>query len=106
MRQVLGAFAEYEKNILVLKLRGAKQRLKAKTGIAYEGAKPFGFYEGEQAVLEKMKTLRSSGMAYDKIAVALNEEGIQPRRGSKWHPFSVSKIVSKHGVVKGSGTNG
>jgi DNA invertase Pin-like site-specific DNA recombinase len=26
MRQVLGAFAEYEKDVLVLKLRGAKQR--------------------------------------------------------------------------------
>ena len=101
MRQVLGAFAEYEKNILVLKLRGAKQRLKAKTGIAHEGAKPFGFYEGEVPVLEKMKTFRSSGMGYDKIAAALNEEGIQPRRGRKWHPFSVSKILSKHGVVKG-----
>jgi len=106
MRQVLGAFAEYEKNILVLKLRGAKQRLKAKTGIAHEGAKPFGFYEGEVPVLERMKTLRSSGMGYDKIAAALNEVGIRPRRGSKWYPFSVSKILSKHGVVKGSGKNG
>lgn len=106
MRQVLGAFAEYEKNILVLKLRGAKQRLKARTGVAHEGAKPFGFYEREQAVLEQMKTLRSSGMAYDKIAAALNEQGIRPRRGSQWYPFSVSKILSKHGVVKGDGKNG
>ena len=80
--------------------------MKAKTGIAHEGAKPFGFYEGEQVVLEEMKELRSSGMAYDKIASALNERGVQPRRGSKWYPFSVSKILSKHGVVKGSGKNG
>jgi DNA invertase Pin-like site-specific DNA recombinase len=106
MRQVLGAFAEYEKDVLVLKLRGAKQRLKAKTGVAHEGAKPFGYYEGEAAVLEKMKALRSSGVAYDKIAAILNREGIKPRRGERWHPFTVSKIMTKHGVVKGERVDG
>jgi DNA invertase Pin-like site-specific DNA recombinase len=106
MRQVLGAFAEYEKDVLVLKLRGAKQRLKAKTGVAHEGAKPFGYYEGEAAVLERMKALRSSGVAYDKIADILNHEGIKPRRGEKWHPFTVSKIMTKHGVVKGERKDG
>jgi hypothetical protein len=77
----------------VLKLRGAKQRLKARTGRAYEGAKPYGFYEGERQIVERMKALRADGVAYDRIAAQLNAEGIRPRRGAKWHPFSVSKIL-------------
>jgi hypothetical protein len=57
-------------------------------------------------VLEKMKALRSSGVAYDKIAAILNREGIKPRRGERWHPFTVSKIMTKHGVVKGERVDG
>src|ERR1043166_1687677 len=41
MRQIMGAVSEYEKTMIVLKLRGARQRMKAKTGHC-EGAKPFG----------------------------------------------------------------
>jgi DNA invertase Pin-like site-specific DNA recombinase len=32
MRQILGAFAEYEKSLIVAKLRGARQRTRAKEG--------------------------------------------------------------------------
>jgi DNA invertase Pin-like site-specific DNA recombinase len=46
MRQVMGAFHEYEKTMIVLKLRGARQRAKARHGKC-EGAKPFGYYPGE-----------------------------------------------------------
>jgi hypothetical protein len=34
MRQILGAFAEYEKSLIVAKLRGARQRTKAKKAAA------------------------------------------------------------------------
>src|SRR5215467_13512268 len=57
MRQIMGAIAEYEKTMIVLKLRGARQRMKAKTGRC-EGRKPYGFYEGEETALERMRVLR------------------------------------------------
>src|SRR5690242_1390791 len=41
MRQIFGAIAEYEKTMIVLKLRGARMRMRAKTGRC-EGAKPYG----------------------------------------------------------------
>jgi DNA invertase Pin-like site-specific DNA recombinase len=41
MRQVLGAFSEYERSMIVLKLRGARQRMKSKAGRC-EGRKPYG----------------------------------------------------------------
>lgn len=43
---MMGAVAQYEKSQIVLKLRGARLRKKAKTGRC-EGRKPFGYYEGE-----------------------------------------------------------
>jgi len=50
MRQIFGAIAEYYRAMVVAKLRGARQRMKAKTGRC-EGRKPFDYYEGEVAVL-------------------------------------------------------
>ena len=60
MRQFMGGIAEYEKSQLVLKLRGARQRKRAATGRC-EGRKPYGFYPGEAAVIERMKDLRAEG---------------------------------------------
>jgi DNA invertase Pin-like site-specific DNA recombinase len=57
MRQIMGAIAEYEKAMIVVKLRGARTRAKAKHGRC-EGAKPYGSRPGEAEVLERMKALR------------------------------------------------
>jgi DNA invertase Pin-like site-specific DNA recombinase len=94
MRQIMGAFAEYEKTMIVVKLRGARQRQKARTG-GCEGAKAFGFYEGETVVLDRMRQLRREGLGYDSIANRLNEEAVKTRRGTKWHPCTVSKILAR-----------
>ena len=59
MRQVFGAIAEYEKSMIVLKLRGARNRKRAKTGRC-EGRKPYGFYPGEKKVIERMKALKGA----------------------------------------------
>jgi len=93
MRQIFGAISEYEKTMIVLKLRGARVRAKAKEGRC-EGAKPYGHFEGEAAVIERMKTLRASGMGFDRIAGALNAEGIKPRRGERWWGLTVNKILT------------
>ena len=94
MRQIMGAFAEYEKTMIVCKLRGARQRQKTRTG-SCEGAKRFGHYEGEAVVLDRMRQLRNEGLGYDSIATRLNDEGVQTRRGAKWHPYTVSKILAR-----------
>jgi DNA invertase Pin-like site-specific DNA recombinase len=92
IRQMLGAFAEYEKSLIVAKLRGARQRMKASTGRC-EGRKPYGFYEGEHAVLREMMRLRATGMSARAIAAYMNETGAAPRSGSRWHPYVVSQIL-------------
>ena len=84
MRQMMGAFFQYEKTMIVAKLKGARERVKAKDGHC-EGRKAFGHYPGEQSILERMAELRSSGMAYADIAVELNGDGMKPRSGGQWH---------------------
>jgi len=48
MRQMMGAIADYEKSMIVLKLRGAPARKKARTGRC-EGRKPMGTIRGRNA---------------------------------------------------------
>jgi DNA invertase Pin-like site-specific DNA recombinase len=94
MRQVFGAIAQYEKSMIVMKLRGARNRKKARTGRC-EGRKPYGHFPGEQGVLERMRALRAEGMAYDKLAERLTAEGFMTRKGTAWHGFSVQRILNR-----------
>ena len=96
MRQLMGAVAQYDKSQIVAKLRGARQRMKAKEGRC-EGAKPYGHFEGEDAVIERMKALRADGLGFDRVAAQLNAEGVKPRRGVRWHGLTVNKILTGKG---------
>ena len=92
IRQILGAFAQYERAMIVQKLRGARQRIRAKSGRC-EGRKPYGTRSGEAEVIERMKKLRQQGTAVDTIAETLNTEGIKPRAGEKWYATSVYRVL-------------
>ena len=92
MRQMLGAFFQYEKTLLVAKLRGARQRVRANQGRC-EGRKPFGTRPGESEAIERMRQLRRHGMALDKIAETLNVEQVKPRAGVRWYATSIQRIL-------------
>lgn len=94
MRQFMGAIAEYEKTMIVLKLRAARQRMKARTGRC-EGRKPYGFHAAEQPGLKRMRVLRVEGMGFDTIARRLNEEGFVTRAGGRWHGLVVNRILGR-----------
>jgi DNA invertase Pin-like site-specific DNA recombinase len=93
VRQMMGAVAQYEKSQIVLKLRGARMRKKAKTGRC-EGRKPFGFFEGEGEVLSRIKALRAEGLGFDRIAAKLNQEALPTRTGKPWHGVVVNRILT------------
>jgi DNA invertase Pin-like site-specific DNA recombinase len=97
-RQMIGVFSQFEKSNIVLKLRGARERQKAKTGRC-EGRKPYGEHEGEQPILERMKALRASRMAVDTIAATLNREGVQTRSGGLWFGSTVNKILKANATA-------
>ena len=92
MRQMMSAFAQYEKSMIVLKLRGARQRMKVRVGRC-EGAKPFGESAHEQATVNRITALRETGMGMDRIAESLNNEGLRPRRAERWYASTVRSVL-------------
>ncbi len=93
MPQILGAVAAYDKAMIVLKLRGARERKRAQRGRC-EGAKPYGELPGELEVLDRMRALRADGATLTDIAEALNSAGIKPQRGSRF-PMAASRILER-----------
>jgi DNA invertase Pin-like site-specific DNA recombinase len=96
MRQLMGAVAQYDKSQIVLKLRGARMRMRAKEGRC-EGRKPYGFFDGEDAVIERMNALRATGLGFDRIAAQMNAEGLKTRTGARWHGLVVNRILTGKG---------
>ena len=98
MRTVLGAFHEYEKEMLVLKLRGARVRQRSKLGKC-EGAKAYGEKEGEGEILKRILTdIKKPKYTANRIATELNLEGIKTRSGGSWYGSNVLKILRANGV--------
>jgi DNA invertase Pin-like site-specific DNA recombinase len=92
MRTIMGAIAEYDKQMIVLKLRASRQRMKVKTGRC-EGQKPYGTRNGERAIVERMKSLKIEGQNWETIAARLNADGIKTRSNGRWFPATVRKIL-------------
>jgi len=88
VRQVFGALAEYDRVMIVAKLRAARQRIRAKTGRC-EGRKPY----ADQGVIQRITELHRHGMSFAQIAGTLNTEGIRSSEGKGWYPASVSRVV-------------
>lgn len=93
-RQLLGVFAQFERATTVLKLRGARQRMKEQTGRC-EGRKPYGFKPGESDVLATMRELRNAGVTYDGIARHLNASGMRARSGGAWIGATITNILAR-----------
>jgi DNA invertase Pin-like site-specific DNA recombinase len=94
-RQMMGAIAQYDRTMVVLKLKAARKRMKASEGRC-EGRKPYGDRPGEQAVIERIREARAAGQAFDAIAAALNAEGVGTRTaGKRWFGSTVAKIMRR-----------
>jgi DNA invertase Pin-like site-specific DNA recombinase len=93
-RQMMAVIAQYEKAMLVRKLRGARERMRSKTGRC-EGRKPYGTRAGEPEVINRMLQLQREGLGFDRIAVALNRAGIKPRSGRAWYGPVVNHILRR-----------
>jgi len=95
MRQILGAFAEYEATMIALKLRGARVRAAAKDPSYREGRKPFGVRHGEQETIARVKELRTQGLSLLAITQKLTAEGRKPRAGMRWHEKQITRILKR-----------
>jgi len=94
LRQIMGAVGQYDRTMIVLKLRGARERKKRDTGRC-EGRKPFGYYPGEQHALKRIAELAAKPVSKAQITRTLNEEGIPTRDGNQWKTMVVGRIVDR-----------
>lgn len=96
VRQILSAVSEWEKCLIVQKLRASRLRIR-RAGGRCEGRKPFGAIPEEAAVIEKMKAWRKERKSYAEIATALNAENIHSRAGgnAKWHATQVQRVLKR-----------
>lgn len=94
LRQIMGAIAEYDRAMIVLKLRGARRRMKASTGRC-EGRKPFGHKPGEERTLDMIRLMGRHGMINEEIAKRLNDGGYATRSGKQWAGPTIAKILRR-----------
>jgi DNA invertase Pin-like site-specific DNA recombinase len=96
IRQILGSVAEFEKSNLVSKLRGARERVKAKNGKC-EGRKSLNEIMGDatfKGMIRQIKSLRKENKSYASIAGVLASKGyVQPSTGKPFHKSQVMRLI-------------
>ena len=92
VRQVMGAIAEYDKTMTVLKLRAARERIR-KRGKKCEGRK--GYSDKNQAIVNHIKEFRYQRRTSDWIASWLNDNGFKPLHGSRFNSQIVRNIIHR-----------
>ena len=104
IRHVLGAVAQYERSMIVLRLRSARELKARKGGYAGYGPPPFGQRSRggelvvdaqEQQAIDRIVSLRSEGASLPQIAQTLAEEGITSKRGGAWYPTSIQRVLAR-----------
>ncbi len=88
IRQVFGAVSQYEKSMLVQKLKASRERIKAISGKC-EGRKGYNDTEEGLATLQKIRSLRRKRAhhkrrTWKQVADTLNSEGITTMEGRLW----------------------
>jgi DNA invertase Pin-like site-specific DNA recombinase len=94
IRQIMGALAEWEKSVIVKKLRAARDRKRQETGRC-EGIVPFGGIEGEKEAFATMQRLHGNGVSYSRIAFILNDGGCWTRGGKPWTKAAVYQVLNR-----------
>ena len=98
-RAIIGAVAQFDKSVTVLKLRAARERIRRREGRC-ERRKPFGARPAEAAALERIIKLQrkpkgAPRLSVAAIAVQLNADGLPTRQGGPWRASSVYAILAR-----------
>ena len=91
MRQIAGAFAEYEKRRLVAKLKAARDR-KAAAGGKASGR--YGYVREAPQALAAARELRSQGLSLRAISAAMAERGLLTSGGKPYSATSIATMVA------------
>lgn len=102
VRQVMGAAAQLERGLITKRLRNGRKTKAASGGYAH-GAPAYGQKavnkeltadSGEAEVLEQMRAWQTEGVSIRGICDRLNTAEIPSKRGGRWHPTTVARLLS------------
>lgn len=103
MRQMRGVFHQLDRGLIIKRLTEGRAAKGAKGGYAY-GSPRFGqramdneltVDEQENAIAEQMERWRDNeGLSIRAICNRANAEGLPSKRGGKWHPTTVARVLS------------
>jgi DNA invertase Pin-like site-specific DNA recombinase len=102
VRQVMGAAAQLERGLIAKRLRNGRKAKAAAGEYAY-GAPAYGqraadktltVDSDEAAVLQQMRSWQKEGVSIRGICERLNSAGIPSKRGGKWHPTTVARLLN------------
>lgn len=100
---MLGAVAEYERSMIALRMRAGRRRKAERGGFAY-GSPPLGWRaENSQLIpaddarpaLDRIRELQAEGASVRSIAETLEREGFPTKRGARWHPTTVARVLRR-----------
>jgi DNA invertase Pin-like site-specific DNA recombinase len=107
---VLGAVSQWEREATAERTRDALAQLRADGvrlgGEAYgwrrrddvdaRGHRTSEEVSDELATLQRVVALHTQGLSVRAIASALDAEGRRTKRGGRWHPTTIQRILSRH----------
>src|SRR6185369_2714478 len=98
IRQVLGALAEWNKNVMVKRLAAARQRVREKKGHC-EGRRPFGWRNEKDAeAVALIWELRQQNWSLREIMRSLEERKFIPPEGNPqghWSTSTIRRIIAR-----------
>lgn len=103
VRQILAAAAQYERELLTLRMMQGRREKKRQGGKG-EGRYPFGHGKGgpverEQAVLDHVRVMRAQGLRWQQVADDLNTRPhFGPRSAKQWSGALSAHLGRKAGI--------
>jgi len=103
MRTLMGAFAEYERQVIKSRIRAAKATMR-KNGQFQGGKRQFGFQivdgkmledEAEQMAIDQMIAWKKEGSTIKDVSNRLNALLIPSATGGKWHYETTRRVLNR-----------
>jgi DNA invertase Pin-like site-specific DNA recombinase len=102
IRQMRGVFAQLERGLIRQRMAKGRREKKAQGGYV-AGSPRFGLkahdkalvvHEEEAEVIARIKALRDQDLSLRAIVRQLEAEGVASKRGARWHPTTVARLLS------------
>lgn len=114
VRRILGSIAQYEREVIRLRLMAGRARKKLDGGYA-GGGPPYGYaairgqlvkIPDQQNIIRRMIKLRRDGLSYRQIGAELERQGYRsPSPHGKWRPDTIRGIILREEGRRGAPRN-